>query len=191
MPAEYDATIAGPVKARTELQNVPSKRKELSSGWLPPELHPISSATAPWNHDAGAYGPPELHSTSITEAETDTSSRPSRLISRKPISDPSDASQSTSTVVASSSKREEAQPLGPQQTTSTADELAEEADVVVQELGLVNMRKKTLTNEASSKRVQPEALEGRKGAEYQKLLKREGSLRERLDEIEQERAAVQ
>ena len=207
LAAEYDPTVAGPVKDRAELRDEESRKKELNSGWLPPELPPKSSASAPWNHDAGGYRPPELHSTSITEVgsstntntdtntNSSTSGREHRIISRKPVSvsDPSKHSRTLSApaAVVSSSAPKQSNTLQPQQSSSTADELAEEADVVVQELGLVNMRKKTLTTEATTKGVQPEALEGRKGAEYQKLLKRESSLRERLDEIEREREGVQ
>ena len=185
LAAEYDPTVAGPVKPKSELPNGGPKRKELSSGWLPPELGSSISANASWSHTTGGYVPPELHSTSITGAGSSNSNQVSRSISRKPIASTSTSSQPPATTPALSS--DTSQPLQSPQSPVPAEELAEEADVVVQEMGLVNMRKKALKSEATTKGIQPDALQGRKGAEYQKLLKRESSLRERLDEIERER----
>ena len=188
LAAEYDPTVAGPVKPKSELPNGGPKRKELSSGWLPPELGSSISANAPWSHTTGGYVPPELHSTSITEAGSSSSEQVSRSISRKPIASTSTSSQPTTTTPGLSS--ETSQPIRSPQSPVTAEELAEEADVVVQEMGLVSMRKKVLKSEATTKGIQPDALAGGKGAEYQKLLKRESSLRERLDEIERERTGI-
>ena len=195
LEADFDPRVAGPVKPKSEL---PAKRTvkrkpvlELSAGWTPSELQSKTAANAPWSHSAGGYVPPELQSTDLVEAGTSTEGEQQQ----QGLNENSDTSKSgiaSSTAAASSfDPGTSRSPLIEQSTTTTSQELAEEADTVVQELGLVSMRKKTLQSEATAKGVAPEALEGRKGKEYQRLLGRESSLRERLDEIENERAGVQ
>ena len=129
--------------------------------------------------------PPELHSTAIAEAGTGTW-HGSENQSQRRGADGSNTPMNSFTAVKSTP---DPPPLQPQ-SSDPASALAEEADILVQEMGLVRMRKKALTTEATAQGLQPENREGRKGSEYHELLSREQRLRERLDEIEREREDI-
>lgn len=68
-----------------------------------------------------------------------------------------------------------------------AESLAEEADLLVQELGLIQMRKKALIGFAKGKGLQPEDLPGMRGEDYRDLLVREARIRDRIGEIDSAR----
>jgi hypothetical protein len=64
------------------------------------------------------------------------------------------------------------------------NELAQEADIAVHELGLINLRKRALAAQAKALDSSPESMAGRKGEEYRELLQREARIATRLEEIE-------
>lgn len=67
------------------------------------------------------------------------------------------------------------------------DELAEDADIAVQELGVVQRKKKTLTTQAKAAGVSLDQLPGRKGEEWKEALIQEEKIHARLQEIERMR----
>lgn len=64
-----------------------------------------------------------------------------------------------------------------------AESLVRQADVVVQELGLIAVRKRGLAHNAQA----AEALRDADADAYQELLRQETRVRERLDEIDSQR----
>jgi hypothetical protein len=205
-----DPTIIGPVKSKSELrsQNSVSVRPFWRSVNAPqgethsPEAqslrHPQRAETSmfpaeapntgvnqPWQHDGGGYLPPELLSTPVSEAAVGTlTAQQLRQLKVQAGHATSEVSGSTSTAVASSAGQSlAARAMSEQEAT----ELAEEADVIVQELGLVNLRKRALASQASAIGQTPAEVEGRKGDEYRALVDRENGLKLRLDEIENHR----
>jgi hypothetical protein len=158
-----DLTFRGPVKPKAELHGQGIRNRQLSS------------------HDPGGHMPPEMHPDTLVEAGTDTLTR--QLIQQlKQDAGNSQTSASKSTAVPSFSDQSQLNPL--QATPAESTELAEEADVIVQELGLVNLRKKALATQAGAMKTAPEDVPGRKGEEFRELLGRETRLKGRLDEIE-------
>jgi hypothetical protein len=176
-----DPTIAGSVKPKAELSTSGAKRKPV------PELAHSPSTTrsatdTPWSHDSKGCIPPEFHDTVIVEAGGGTlKQREQQRLTHN--ADDLKTPSTTSRAVVSSSSPSQPPPL----PSTAAEDLAKDADVVVQELGLVNMQKKTLTSDASAMGKPPEEMEGRKGTEYRRLIEREKELRDRLEEIEAER----
>ena len=63
------------------------------------------------------------------------------------------------------------------------DELTEETDTLVSELGVISKRKKTLLAAAEAANIKPEDVDGRKGEEYRELLRREERVRNRMAEV--------
>ena len=153
------------------------------------ELQGQTSSNAPWAHTTDGYMPAELHPTSIQEADTGTSRRePAGPPS--PTNDAGFEASDTSTATVSgpgSSRPKSTVSSRPDPFPFDESELAEDADVAVQELGLISVRKRTLVSQANSAGVKPEDVEGRKGDEYRELMEREQRVRDRLDEIERQR----
>ena len=169
---EVGPGVQGPLISKAELQSSPA-------------------ADTPWFHAQGGYLPPELHSTMIAEASTGTwpPQADSRMVSINQDSS-TQPPQSSRPVAWSPPPSYTARPQN-QQVTAAPAALAEEADILVQELGLINMRKKALKTEATSLGVQPEERKGRKGEEWRELLVREQGSKQRLEEIEAERQELQ
>lgn len=67
-------------------------------------------------------------------------------------------------------------------------ELAEEADLAVQELGLVSAQKRRLASQARAMNIEPADVEGPRGEKWGDLLIREQRLRAQLEEIERLRS---
>ena len=63
------------------------------------------------------------------------------------------------------------------------DELTEEVDTLVSELGVISKRKKFLQAAAEAAKMKPEDVDGRKGEEYRELVLREGRVRTRMAEV--------
>jgi hypothetical protein len=150
------------------------------------ELPGQTSSNVPWAHSSHGYLQPELNSATILEAG-------SGIVQGKPLrsvgdSDshhglrPATASETTSAVATCAS-----QSLQASNSIVNDSELAEEADVVVQELGLISVRKRALTSQAQAVGRSPAEMESRKGEEWRELLAREERVRGRLDEIERQR----
>lgn len=125
----------------------------------------LEAATAK-NHAEGGLGAMELETTSATQDRKDS---PSPV----PIPAPPIVSSFFQTESVTST-------LG----NSGTNELAEEADIAVQELGLINLRKRALAVQAEALDSSPESMAGRKGEEYRELLQREKRIVARLEEIE-------
>lgn len=171
LPAEYDPAVAGPVKPKGELATRKTvKRKpvgELSANYLPPELH-STSANAPWDYDGPSLTlPPSLR---VEEKGTDTMRTESTPVTND--------EETRSAHLQTDSRRMD------------SPDWAGEADALVQELGLVSMRKKALRTEATTKGLSPGHLEGRKGKEWTELCVREERVRNRLDDIDRERHGI-
>jgi hypothetical protein len=101
------------------------------------------------SNDPRSNMPLELHTNTMSEARVGTLTEQQMKQQAKV----SKTSISTSTAVPSDSSQlpSNQSPLQPFQTISTeSSEEAEEAGVIVQELGLVNLRKKTLTTQATA-----------------------------------------
>ena len=71
------------------------------------------------------------------------------------------------------------------QVTESHEELTEEADTLVSELGVIQKRKKTLNAAADAAGVRAADVEGRKGEEYRRLVSREVSVRKRMEEVQE------
>ncbi len=154
-----DTSIAGPVR----------KKSELPTSYV-------------------ASLPPELHDTTIAEADPNAWTPENKNRKRKPVAAASTASSHGGSERPLIPMNSDAGTLLQTTTTqSTEAELIEEADAAVQELGLLVMRKKTLVTQANALGRRPEELEGRKGEEYRELVLREEKVRKRLDDIEAER----
>ena len=133
--------------------------------------------------------PPELHSTSISEAGTGTMRRELAGTPSPAHDHGHGASEASSTVGTntSTSRPKSTVSSRPDPFPFDESELAEDADVAVQELGLISVRKRTLVSQANAAGVKPEDVQGRKGEEYRELMVREQRVRARLDEIERQR----
>ena len=59
------------------------------------------------------------------------------------------------------------------ETAAMGDGIANEADLLVQELGLINMRKKALSGAAAAQGLKPEDVPGTRGEDYRELVERE------------------
>lgn len=79
--------------------------------------------------------------------------------------------------------------LSASEANGQADSLAREADLLVQELGLIQTRKKALVGIASVQGVRPGQLSGSREDDYRDLLAREARIRTRLEEIDSGRTS--
>lgn len=161
----YDPAIAGLVKTKSELPTSVGANAPWShanAGYLPPELA-HNPAASELGFAAVAGGGSGAGAGSTTAGAGSGAGAPSSVIgsiARKPVSTVADAE---------------------------ADGLAEEADLLVQELGLIQARKKALSGHAKGKGVKPEELPGSRGEDYRDLLVRETRIRARIDEIDSAR----
>ena len=165
----YDATIAGPVKRKLEL--------ETSTNPVPSAPHPGTSELS----EQGTIAKTSSHelSTSQSTRKTDPSST-----SRSTILAPSDQAQPSSAAMVGG-PIPSAFPQRQLQVTESHEELTEEADTLVSELGVIQKRKKTLNAAADAAGVRAEDVEGRKGEEYRRLMSREVSVRKRMEEVQE------
>ena len=69
--------------------------------------------------------------------------------------------------------------------TTEHDVVASEADFLVQELGLISMRKKTLKRAATAEGTEPEDAPGMRGEDYRELVERETKLRRRIEGMDE------
>lgn len=166
-----DPTIAGPVKPKAELLTRTNNSHE---------LHGQTSSNAPWAHSSAGYLPPELNSSQIYEANGGHLKPLAEGVNRS--TDPTSSTSATTTQGSSTA------PLV-QESIFDDSELVEEADVAVQELGLVSVRKRALTSQAQAAGSTPTEMGGRKAEEWQELLQREKRIKARLAEIERLRGA--
>ena len=156
-----NTTIAGPVKKKSEMPISETTP-------LPPELHDTTIAEA----DPNAWKPKKGKSQrALVPASSTSDSQSDSKKALMPIDSDADFATRATT------------------TQSIEAELVEEADAAVQELGLLAMRKKTLVTQANALDRRPEDVEGRKGDEYRELVVREEKVRKRLEDIEAERGA--
>lgn len=179
-----DPTIRGPVKPKFELRSQGTVKRKTVGDPKATDAVEAPNTNRPRNQGPGGSMLPELHPDPLSEAGTSSLTEP-EMRQLKQQAGASKTSTSTSTVVPSSSDQSFLQPF--QTISAEASELAEEADVIVQELGLINLRKKALTTQASAIGQKPGDIEGRKGEEFKELLERDARLKGRLDEIERER----
>jgi hypothetical protein len=181
-----DPTIRGPIKSRFELRSHGTIKAEAIKDLRTLDTVEARNTDQPRSNEPRSNMPLELHTNTMSEARVGTLTEQQMKQQIKV----SKTSISTSTVVPSDSSQlpTNQSPLEPFQTISTeSSELAEESDVIVQELGLVNLRKKALSTQATAIGKRPEDVEGRKREEFKELLEREARLKGRLDEIESER----
>ncbi|KIX02679.1 uncharacterized protein Z518_08621 [Rhinocladiella mackenziei CBS 650.93] len=154
------------------------------------ELSGQVSSNAPWSHNPDGYMPPELNSSEIVEVGTASI----RKDGYHPIDHLFDSSQRDTTTsspgttaVASEQRNRDIPANASPADDDDAEELAEEADVAVQELGLISVRKRALTSQAAAIGQKPEEVEGRKGEEFRELIQREERVRARLERIDRQR----
>lgn len=149
-----------------------------------------SEATGPSDPVSGDRGATELGSSEIFEASSGLASLSQELATRGERSpNPLDNSGNGRPSFSAVSTLPDAIPLT--DPSSKYNELAEEADIAVQELGLIAVRKRALVSQAATAGESPEKVEGRKGDEYRELLHREGKLGARLKEIMSEQAPTE
>jgi hypothetical protein len=127
----------------------------------------ILEVSAAKNHAQGDLNAAELDTISATE---DRNNSPSPVLSPASIVVPSPVFQNETLTTTSGNP--------------STNELAEEADIAVQELGLINLRKRALAAQAEALGSSPESRAGRQGEEYRELLQREARIATRLEEIE-------
>lgn len=181
-----DPTIRGPVTPKFELRSQgTAKAKAINDRST---LNAVGVQNTDRHRPNEHWGdmPQELHSNILSAPGVD----PRIEQQMKQEAKASKTSTTTSTLVPSDSNESpfNQPPLQLFQNISTeASELAEEADVIVQELGLVNLSKKALTTQASAIGKRPDDVEGRKREEFKELLEREVKLKGRLEEIERQR----
>ena len=160
----YDSAIAGPVRKKPELEAKSSHISELPHH----SVHHIDA------HEIAATVPTssEQSSSSATQVASDSQAAPSRTASkpaRKPVLGPSTTRYQAAV---EPSKAE------------NHDELTEEYDTLISEIGVISKRKKALNSAAVTAGVRPEDLQGRRGAEYQQLAQREEGVRARMAEVQ-------
>ena len=171
--SQYHAAIAGPVEQKPELPTN-ANRHEASSRAQPALTHAelpdqsLSSGRTPAT-TLGALGSFELGQSASGRSRTDTDT----------------GSDSRPLISGASHQR----PSGPTHTTLQGGTSADhpydnEADLLVQELGLISMRKKALSSAANSQGLKPEEVSGTRGDDYRELLERESKLRARIEEMD-------
>lgn len=162
----FDPAIAGPVLNKHELptgniiQGHPGPKVE---GFMPPELYStelLEAGTATYRHEASEEG-------SSTAVLTASSSNNRNIQHLQPVWGPFQDMHSTPG-------------MGNEER---AEFLARQADVLVQELSLITVRKRGLAHNTQA----AEALRDADADAYQELLQQERRVRERLDEIHSQR----
>ncbi|KIX94220.1 uncharacterized protein Z520_09930 [Fonsecaea multimorphosa CBS 102226] len=176
-----DPTIRGPVKRKFELRSQGTMETRAMDDSRAPDMVEIPDTNTPWSHEPRDHMPQELPPNQTSEIMTGSLTE-QRMKQLKQQAMDSNTSTSTSTAVPSSSDR-----LLNQNLSTEESELAEEADLIVQELGLLSLRRRALMTQASAVGKVPADVEGRKGEEYRELVEREARLKRRLDEIEHQR----
>lgn len=181
----YDPKIAGLVKPKPELAIDEHTRHEADSRLHPSATHPelphpsFASANTPWAHSQEGYLPAELaHSPQESHQHLVGGGGPGQAATIS--SDTTDVAPSDGVTGA---------PQDPQRISHTHHDevVASEADFLVQELGLISMRKKALTNAATSQGIRPEDAAGTRGEDYRELVEREARLRGRIADMDRRR----
>lgn len=183
----YDPTIAGLVKPKPELAIDEHTRHEADSRIHPSATHPelphpsFASANAPWAHSQEGYLPAEL-------AQNPKESH--RLLvggGGGGAGQAATISSDTTEIPPSGSVTGALQDLPHMSHNNHDDITASEADFLVQELGLISMRKKALINAATSQGIRPEDAAGTRGEDYRELVERETRLRARIADMDRRR----
>ena len=169
----YDATIAGPVKRKNELETTTTINS------VPDAPHPGAAELGEHDHIANTRSNELSASQSTRRADPSSASDQSTAVnSSDRTGEPVMATMFGGP--GSSSLREP-----PLQTTESHEELTEEADTLVSELGVIQKRKKALNAAAAAAGVSAEEVEGRKGEEYRRLLGREESVWKRMEQVQE------
>jgi hypothetical protein len=174
-----------------QLQKGQKHFRELEGEGTTHQLHEISG------NSSAAANPKEILSTEIFEVSAAKNHAQGDLLAAEldTISATEDRKDSLSPVL-SPAPIVVSSPAFPKETvTSTSgnlstNELAEEADIAVQELGLINLRKRALAAQAEALNSSPESRPGRQGEEYRELLQREARIATRLEEIESQHRSI-
>ena len=190
-----DLKIAGPVQTKHELHSKSGTAQDLGHSLIPAKPHPSvighellgqTNSNAPWARGWQSSLPSKLNSGSVLEAELGTTQDKqfdsTGYGSNHPRSPCAIASEGTIAVSTS-----EPQSSHTSHSILNDSELVEEADIAVQELGLISVRKRALTSQAQAAGRHPADMESRKGEEWRELLMREERVKARLDEIERQR----
>ena len=156
--SRYDPNIAGPFYPKSELSSKSATAKKTTL---------VNGSTLPeLDSEASDY---ELGLGSLNEQE------------RKALAN-------RSTVQEHSSRPDTIAAASQSPAPAAIDEdLIPEADLLVQELGLIQARKKVLEKSAATSKSKPEDVEGTKGEDYRDLVNREVRVRKRIEEIGKER----
>ena len=164
----YDPAIAGPVRKKPELEAKSSHISEL----------PHHSSDHIDSHEIAADVPISSRQSGSSATQVVSTSRvpSSRMVSR-PAGNPV---QGTSTTASATRRQAVVEPS----KAENQDELTEEYDTLISEIGVISKRKKALNGPAMTAGVRPEDLQGRKGAEYRQLTQREEGVRARMEEVQ-------
>lgn len=195
----YDPTIAGPVKPKPELAIDEHTRHEADTKFHPAATHPelphpsFTSANSPWIHSDDGYRPagpggpahelehPSLGGGGGNGGEAAGGGGPGEAAT---------ISSDTTDVPPSGGVTGASDVIHQQHHHAHDDEiLASEADLLVQELGLISMRKKALVSAANTQGIRPEEAPGTRGEDYRELVQREVRLRGRIAEMDQRRSS--
>ncbi|KAJ6009877.1 hypothetical protein N7522_004893 [Penicillium canescens] len=186
---------------REKAKNNPSNQEQLQKGQkhfrelegegTTPQLHEISG------NSSAAANPKEILSTEILEVSAAKNHAQGDLLAAEldTISATEDRKDNPSPVL-SPAPIVVSSPVFPKETVMSTsgnlsrNELAEEADIAVQELGLINLRKRALAAQAEALDSSPESRAGRQGEEYRELLQREARITTRLEEIESQHRSI-
>ena len=172
----YDPKIAGPVKCKPELETTTTNASTTG----------ISELAAPRPINANSH---ELSTDDLTAVM-------SHELSSNKTPTPAGSSSGSGSAGVLSRKIPQQQPGntkfsrlgrsgGPvQQPMQSDDELTDEADTLVSELGVISKRKKALVAAAGTAGVKPKEAEGRRGEEYRELVQREERVRKRMAEVQ-------
>lgn len=177
--SRYDPNIAGPVKPKPELSAPSAKaRSELKNDG---DLAPVAASA---RHEL--YGESAGNQLGDETSNKQTRKDNDRHVAQgqqpmRPLDGPPVASQ------AASSSTEVAEGNGGQYD----EDLVAEADLLVQELGLIQARKKVLEKKSAAARAsKPEDGGETENEDYKELVSREVKLRKRMEEIEKERGEL-
>ena len=162
--SRYDPAIAGPVHPKSELPSKSAKPHPKVA--TKDDTLDTGSALPELDGEPSAY---ELGLGSLNEQE------------RKALANRSTVQEHSSrpdTIAAASQ---------PPASAAIDEDLIAEADLLVQELGLIQARKKALQKSAAASKSKPEDVQGIKGEDYRDLIGREVRVRKRIEEIGKER----
>ena len=166
----YDASIAGPVRKKPELEARGRHISELpDSGTDHIASHEIAAADMTTKSNEMQGSSTSHTSTTLNNPSSTTANRPTR----KPLP--------VSSTAISDLKP---QPPAKAPKAENHDELTEEFDTLISEIGVISKRKRALNSAAAAAGVQPEDLQGRRGTEYQQLTQREEGVRARMAEVQ-------